>query len=71
MRKILLTLAALAAFGLALPVTTGSASAETVIIKKGHRDYGRHEGWRHRHREKIVVREKHRDRHHGVGVIVR
>ena len=34
MRKIVLTLAALAAFGIALPVaTSGSANAETVIIR--------------------------------------
>ena len=46
MRKTLLTLAALAAFGIALPVATNSANAETVVIKKNHRDHGYHEGWR-------------------------
>ena len=77
MRKVLLSLAALAAFGLALPAASTSASAETVIIKK-HRDHGWHHGWRHR--DRVVVRERHRHhgivvregrRHHGVGVVVR
>jgi hypothetical protein len=71
MRKIVMTLAALAAFGIALPVATNSASAETVIIKKTHRDRGWHEGWRHRHRDRIVVRERHRHHGHGVGIVVR
>lgn len=77
MRKVLLSLAALAAFGLALPAASPSASAETVIIKK-HRDHGWHHGWRNR--DRVVVRERHRPhgivvregrRHHGVGVVVR
>ena len=77
MRKVLLSLAALAAFGLALPASSTSASAETVIIKK-HRDNGWHHGWRKR--DRVVVREPHRPhgigvregrRHHGVGVVVR
>jgi hypothetical protein len=78
MRKIILTLAALAAVGIALPVVSNSASAETVVIK---RDRGHHYGWRNHERDRIVVR--HRDRvflregrrHHegtvGVGVNVR
>jgi hypothetical protein len=72
MRKTLLTLAALAAFGIALPVVSDNASAETVVIKKTHRDRGWHEGWRHRHRDRVVIREgrRHRD-HHGAAVIVR
>jgi len=79
MRKIIMTLAALAAFGIALPAATTSASAETVVIKK---DRGHHYGWRNHHRDRIVVRERHRDRrvivreghrHHGatMGVTVR
>jgi hypothetical protein len=77
MRKVLLSLAALAAFGFALPAASTSASAETVIIKK-HRDHGWHHGWRHRAR--VVIKERHRShgvvvregrRHHGVGVVVR
>ena len=63
MRKIVLTLAALAAVGIALPVASNSASAETVIIKKSHRDWHPM-----RHRDRVVVREgrRHRD-----GVVVR
>ena len=79
MRKIILTLAALAAVGIALPVTTNSASAETVVIKQNR---GHHYGWRNHHRDRVVVvKQRHRDRvvvregrrHHGatVGVSVR
>ena len=58
MRKIILTLAALAAVGIALPVTTQSANAETVVIKQNR---GHHYGWRNRDRDRVVVRE-HRNR---------
>jgi hypothetical protein len=80
MRKIILTLAALAAVGIALPVaTTQSASAETVVIKQNR---GHHYGWRNHHRDRVVVvKQRHRNhvvvregrRHHGatVGVSVR
>lgn len=74
MRKTLLTLAALAAFGIALPVaSTAPASAETVIIKK---DRGHHYGWRHHHARKVVViKKRHRHHHHdrtvGASVTVR
>ena len=71
MRKTLLTLAALAAFGIALPVATAPASAETVIIKK---DRGHHYGWRNHHRDrKVVIIKKKRHHHHhnrGVGASV-
>ena len=39
MRRILLTLAALAAFGTALPVTSNTADAREVVIIKKHRDH--------------------------------
>jgi hypothetical protein len=81
MRKIILTLAALAAVGIALPVATNSASAETVVIKQNR---GHHYGWRNHQRDRVVIVKKkryHRDhvvvregrRHHGatVGVSVR
>jgi Ni/Co efflux regulator RcnB len=78
MRKIVLTLAAIAAVGIALPVASNSASAETVVIKQNR---GHHYGWRHRDRDRVVVRHQreHRmvvregHRHHGVttGVEVR
>jgi hypothetical protein len=78
MRKLVLSLAVLAAVGFALPAVSNSANAETVIIKKTHRDNGWH---RHHHRDRVVVRESYRHRHHhgarigvgttGVGVVVR
>ncbi len=70
MRKIVLTLAALAAFGIALPVaTTEPANAETVIIKKQNR--GHHYGWRnHRAERVVVVKKRHRHHHNGGAVIM-
>jgi len=81
MRKLVMILAAVAAVGIALPVATQSASAETVVIKK---DRGHHYGWRN-HRDNVVIIKKHRRegvflregrRHHddvtvGAGVSVR
>ena len=78
MRKLVLTLAALAAVGIALPAVSNTANAETVIIKKTHRDHG----WHRYHRDRVVVRENYRHRHYhhgarigvgttGVGVVVR
>ena len=50
MRRIVVTLAALAAFGFALPVASSTAEArDVVIIKKKHRDHGRHLGWHRGH----------------------
>jgi hypothetical protein len=72
MRKVLLSLAALATIGIAMPAVTTAANAETVVIKK-HRDHGWHNSWRHRH-DRVVVREGWRHRHHRdhtVGVVVR
>jgi Ni/Co efflux regulator RcnB len=79
MRKLVLTLAALAAVGVALPAVSNTANAETVVIKKTYRDNGWH---RHHHHDRVVVREKyrHRNYHHGarvgvgttgVGVVIR
>jgi Ni/Co efflux regulator RcnB len=72
MRKIVLTLAALAAVGIALPVAaTQPASAATVVIKK---DRGHHYGWRNHHRDRVVVvKQRHHREHRGatVGVQVR
>jgi hypothetical protein len=62
-------LAAVGAMAIAAPTF---ASAETVIIKKHrdhfgpraefreHRDRGWHEGWRHRHADRMVIIKKHR-----------
>ena len=68
MRKIVLALAALAAFGLAVPVVSTPAEArDVVIIKKkkmkhhGHRGHrGHHYGW-----------QKKKRHHRGATVIVR
>jgi Spy/CpxP family protein refolding chaperone len=65
MRKIILTLAALAAVGIALPVATTSASAETVVIKQNR---GHHYGWRNHRAERVVIVKK---RHHREGLVVR
>ena len=72
MKKLGYVFAALAAIAIAAP---SIASAETMVIKRGghhrdfnaraefreHRDRGWHEGWRHRHHDKVVI-IKHR--HH-------
>ena len=59
MRKIVLALAAVAAFGLALPVASAPAVArDVVIIKKNrHYDRGHHYGW-------YKQRHRHHHRHH-------
>jgi len=61
-------IAALGAIAIAAPTI---ASAETVVVKhrdhhfgpraefREHRDRGWHEGWRHGHAEKIIIK-KHR-----------
>jgi Ni/Co efflux regulator RcnB len=77
MRKIVLTLAALAAVGIALPVASNSASAETMGAQQNR---GHHYGWRNHRADRVVVRQ-HRDsviiregrRHHGatMGATVR
>jgi hypothetical protein len=67
MKKLGYVFAALGAIAIAAP---SIASAEEVMIKHGdrhdsaraeHRDYGRHEGGRHRHADRMVI-VKHR--HH-------
>ena len=67
MRKVVLCLAALAAFGIAMPAVSGSADAREVVVikKKEHRhwDRGRHEGWYHR--------EGWHHHHHGDRVVIR
>ena len=72
MRKLVLTLAAAAAFGIAAPVVTSApANAETVIIKKRGHDHG----WRHsmNRANKVMIIKKRghghfdRGRGHGYG----
>jgi hypothetical protein len=73
MKKLGYIIAALGAIAVAAP---SIASAEDVVIKRGgerhhfgaraefrdHRDFGRHEGWRHRGADRTVV-IKHRHHH--------
>ena len=68
MRKFGLVIAA--ALGAIVVAVPSIASAETVVIKRGgyhhgygarammHRDYGWHRGWRHHHRDRVVVIKK-------------
>jgi hypothetical protein len=69
MRKTGYAIAALAAIAVAAPTI---ASAETVVIKRGHhhdwdrsraefrvhRDYGMHEGWRHHGDRKVIIKDR-------------
>jgi hypothetical protein len=77
MRKIVLTLAALAAVGFVVPMTTSAKAEDTkVVIKhrgegrhmdRGHHygwDRGRHRGWEHAHAKKVVIIKKHGRRHY-------
>ena len=73
MKKLAYLVAALGAIVIAAPAI---ASAQTVVIKRGgyhqghHQGYGAraqyrhdrgyHRGWRHGHRDKVVVIKKHR-----------
>jgi len=61
MRKFALATAAVAALALSVPAFTAPAFAQDVKVKIGdrHHDRGRHEGWRHREVNKVVI---HRDR---------
>jgi hypothetical protein len=71
MRKIVLALAAVAAFGLALPVvaSTPSEARDVVVIKKKHRDYGWHRG---HYKKKVIIHEGRRYHHrNGATVVVR
>jgi hypothetical protein len=76
MKKFGYIIAALGAIAVAAP---SIASAETVVIKRGdhhrdgaraefrehreHRDRGWHEGWRHRHADRmVIIKHRHHDR---------
>jgi Ni/Co efflux regulator RcnB len=64
MRKFAIAFAALAAFGIAMPLTSSEKAEDAIVIKKdgdGDRDRDRDRDM-HRHHKKIVV-IKHR-RHH-------
>jgi hypothetical protein len=64
MRKLAFALAAAAALGLATPVVTSPASAETKVVIKNKRDHHRH--WNRGHRKVVVIKNKRNDgwRHH-------
>jgi hypothetical protein len=64
MRKFAIAFAALAAFGIAMPLTSSVKAEDAVVIKKdGDRDHDRD---MHRHHKKIVVikHRRHRDHDH-------
>ena len=62
MRKFAIAFAALAAFGIAMPLTSSAKAEDAVVIKKdGDRDHDRD---MHRHHKKIVVIKHHRHRDH-------
>ena len=72
MKKFGYVLAALGAIVIAAP---SIASAETIVVKRGgyhhgygaraefreHRDFGRHEGWRHHDRKVVIIKKGHHD----------
>ena len=71
MKKLGYVVAALGALAVAAPTL---ASAETVVIKRGHhhgygaraemrehRDHGWHRGWHHRDRVVVIKRHRHWD----------
>lgn len=62
MRKFAIAFAALAAFGIAMPLTSSANAEDTVVIKKD----GDHDRDMHRHHKKIVVikHRRHRDHDH-------
>jgi hypothetical protein len=62
MRKFAIVFAALAAFGIAMPLTSSANAEDAVVIKKD----GDHDRDMHRHHKKIVVikHRRHRDHDH-------
>ena len=61
MRNLILALSAVAAIGVAVPVTsTAHAEDSRVVIKHG--DHHHHHGWEHHHANKVVI-IKHRHHH--------
>ena len=62
MRKFAIAFAALAAFGIAMPLTSSAKAEDAVVVKKD----GNHDRDMHRHHKKIVVikHRRHRDHDH-------
>jgi hypothetical protein len=70
MRKIVLALASVAAFGLAIPVVSSPADAREVVIikkKRHHWDRGHHYGW---YKGRHYGWDRHH-RRHGARVVIR
>lgn len=68
MRKLVLTLAAAAALGIAVPaVTAAPANAETVIIKKRGHDHGWHRSMNRADKVVIVKKRGYGHFNHGRG----
>ena len=67
MRKFAIALAAFAAVGIAMPLSTSGASAQgAVVVVQPDRDHDRglHRGWRHHEKVVIVKHRRHHDRDH-------
>ncbi len=67
MRNFAIALAACAAVGVAMPLSTSGASAEgSVIVVQPDRvhdgDRGLHRGWRHHEKVVIIKHRRHHDR---------
>jgi hypothetical protein len=60
MRKFAITFAALAAFGIVMPLSSSAKAEDAVVIKKD----GDHDRDMHRHHKKIVVIKHHRHLYH-------
>jgi hypothetical protein len=79
MKKLILAAAAVAAFGLILPVVTSSADAQTLVVRSGHGPH-RHVDRGHRRNVFVAPVRRHHDgwhqprregRNNGLRVIVR
>jgi len=66
MKKFAFATAAVAALAFTVPAFTAPAFAQDVKVRigEGHRDHGRHEGWRHRDVKKVIIHRDH-GRHEG------
>jgi hypothetical protein len=60
MRKFAIAFAALAAFGIAMPLSSSARAEDAVVIKKD----GDHDRDMHRHHKKVVIIKHRRDHDH-------
>ena len=70
MRKYAIALAACAAVGLAMPLSTSGASAEGAVVviqpdrvHDGDHDRGLHRGWRHHEKKVVIIKHRHHRDH--------